>query len=799
MSKKFQYSCGCGFDILEDDKDKKIYFDSSIENINLDCARTWALISDGNTKGCFQLESRLGRSMAKKLKPENIEQLSALISIMRPGCISGDTKILVDYYKHSDGKIRNKTISIEELFYSQKYNTIISYDENSKTLIRNKIINLIDSGTKECFKIKIKTNERKTNHLSYNWYKLECTEDHKLLTPNGWVELKDMKPGMRMLVVRKKNAPKKLKKKIKSRYSSKISIDNIDGIKSYKLRCYEHYQYKCVFCDWDSASLDVNHIQGNRHIDNSIENLCYLCPNHHREYSEGKITSTEITEARKQYKLPHSQDCKWATFIDKISTGYKKVFDISMEGPHHNFIAGNIVVHNCLEAIRDGKTVSSHYIDKKNGLESVDYFHESLRPILENTYGEMVYQEQAMEITKAIAGFNLQEADMLRKAIGKKKPEEMAKVKSKFLEGSTKLGIVTNEEAEQIFSWVEKSQRYSFNKSHSVSYAINAYLSAYAKAHFPRIFFASYLRFAKDKIDPQAEIKELVQNANEMDVTVHTPDLRNLNEFFILKDNKIYFGITDIKGVGASVFEKLKQISSTIDFNNLTWLKLLFNVLNNVNSTAAKALIQSGATNFIKMTRNEMLFEYNLVSGLTKKESQYIIDNLDRFKNLSEGLNSVLTMPRINKNRKTIVEDLLRSLINPPHSLEDTAEWLADSEDSLLGCSITCSKIDMYDISMTNITCRELKTTASTNNLILGGEIDFINVTKTKSGKNPGTEMAFVTMTDTTGSVDSIVFFPDKYKEYKNLLFTGNIIIVKGAKSKSGDGLIVEKAYIAKT
>jgi DNA polymerase-3 subunit alpha len=538
MSKKFQYSCGCGFDILEDDKDKKIYFDSSIENINLDCARTWALISDGNTKGCFQLESRLGRSMAKKLKPENIEQLSALISIMRPGC---------------------------------------------------------------------------------------------------------------------------------------------------------------------------------------------------------------------------------------------------------------------LEAIRDGKTVSSHYIDKKNGLESVDYFHESLRPILENTYGEMVYQEQAMEITKAIAGFNLQEADMLRKAIGKKKPEEMAKVKSKFLEGSNKLGIVTNEEAEQIFSWVEKSQRYSFNKSHSVSYAINAYLSAYAKAHFPRIFFASYLRFAKDKIDPQAEIKELVQNANEMDVTVHTPDLRNLNEFFILKDNKIYFGITDIKGVGASVFEKLKQISSTIDFNNLTWLKLLFNVLNNVNSTAAKALIQSGATNFIKMTRNEMLFEYNLISGLTKKESQYIIDNLDRFKSLSEGLNSVLTMPRINKNRKTIVEDLLRSLINPPHSLEDTAEWLADSEDSLLGCSITCSKIDMYDISMTNITCRELKTTASTNNLILGGEIDFINVTKTKSGKNPGTEMAFVTMTDTTGSVDSIVFFPDKYKEYKNLLFTGNIIIVKGAKSKSGDGLIVEKAYIAKT
>ncbi|MFN9900860.1 MAG: DNA polymerase III subunit alpha, partial [bacterium] len=109
-------------------------------------------------------------------------------------------------------------------------------------------------------------------------------------------------------------------------------------------------------------------------------------------------------------------------------------------------------------------------------------------------------------------------------------------------------------EAEQIFGWIEKSQRYSFNKSHAVSYAMNAYLSAYAKAHFPKIFFASYLRFAKDKIDPQDEIKALVQNASEMEINVVTPDLRNLNKYFILKNDKIYFGLTDIKGVGDSVY-----------------------------------------------------------------------------------------------------------------------------------------------------------------------------------------------------------------------------------------------------
>jgi len=538
MSKKFQYPCGCSFDVIQDNGVSKISFDPKIESINLYCQRTWDLISDGNTKGCFQLESRLGRSMAKKLKPENIEQLSALISIMRPGC---------------------------------------------------------------------------------------------------------------------------------------------------------------------------------------------------------------------------------------------------------------------LEAVRDGKTVSNHYIDKKNGLESVDYFHNALIPSLQNTYGEMVYQEQAMEITKAIAGFNLQEADMLRKAIGKKKPEEMAKVKNKFLQGAKKLGIVTQDEAEQIFGWIEKSQRYSFNKSHSVSYAINAYLSAYTKAHFPKIFFASYLRFAKDKIDPQAEIKELVQNASEMDIVVNTPDIRNLNEFFVLKNNKIYFGLTDIKGVGSSVYKKLLSLTNDCDITNISWPEMVFKILLNLNSTAAKALIQSGATNFFSMTRNSMLYEYNLISGLTKKEIEYISNNITNFKTIKACLEYVLGMQRLSKTRRQIIEDLIYSSVNPPYSLEDTAEWLADSEDSLLGCAITCSKIDMYDISMTNINCREFKNTTVRENLILGGEIDYISVTKTKTGKNPGAEMAFITLTDSYGSVDSVIFFPEKYKEYKNILFPNNIIIVKGNKSKNGDGLIVEKAYIART
>jgi DNA polymerase-3 subunit alpha len=118
-----------------------------------------------------------------------------------------------------------------------------------------------------------------------------------------------------------------------------------------------------------------------------------------------------------------------------------------------------------LEAIRDGKSVTNHYIDKKNAKESVDFFHPSLEPILNTTLGELIYQEQAIQIAKDIAGFTLSESDTLRKSIGKKDVKLMAEIKNKFLDGCRKQNIVNENDAQEIFGWIEKSQRYSFNKS----------------------------------------------------------------------------------------------------------------------------------------------------------------------------------------------------------------------------------------------------------------------------------------------------------------------------------------------
>lgn len=449
-----------------------------------------------------------------------------------------------------------------------------------------------------------------------------------------------------------------------------------------------------------------------------------------------------------------------------------------------------------LEAIRDGKSITNHYIDRKNGQESVDYFHPVLETVLKDTFGEMIYQEQAMEISRLVAGFNLQEADELRKSIGKKNVQLMAKTKTKFLAGCERTQTVTTEEAEEIFSWIEKAQRYQFNLSHSISYAMNAYLSAYTKAHFPKAFFCSYLRYAKDKIDPQQEIKELVKNANEMDILVKLPDIRLLNELFDINNDFIYFGLTDIKGLGRSVYDKLISINKKIEIDKLNYLQMILFVLTQINSTAAKAIICSGAIDFYKKNRTQMLFDYEVVSALTKKEQEYCYSVMGDNTTITDLLKFLINHNKVNVKRTKVIQDLLYSVINPPYSMIDKIEWLADNESGLLGAAISCSRLDTYDITMTTATCREFKNNHYIKNILIAGEISNINVIKTKNGKQAGQNMAFVSIEDQTGALDSIIFFPEQYEKYKHHLFDTNILIFSGNKAKNKDGLIVEKCFV---
>lgn len=455
----------------------------------------------------------------------------------------------------------------------------------------------------------------------------------------------------------------------------------------------------------------------------------------------------------------------------------------------------SILRPGCLEAVRDGKTVSNHYIDKKNNKESIDYFHESLESILSETFGEMVYQEQAMQICQKIANFNLSEADMLRKAIGKKNPQEMSKIKTLFIQKTKESNIVNEDEAEQIFSWIEKSQRYSFNKSHAISYALNAYVSAYAKTHFPLAFFTSYLRFAKDKIDPMKEINELVNNAIESNIKIYRPDFRKLNQEFELIDNIIYFGLTNIKGVGESIYNKISNIisQSALDINDLTLNELLFLLLDKINYTAAKNLVSVGSFDYLKISRKKILFYLEIISNLSTREKDIIINNID----LNQDLVAILhgLMPGVNKKRKEVLVSLINALNSPAYSLDDNYEWIANIEKQLLGVSITCSIIDGRNTDAANCDCQRLnKDRGLPNQILIAAEVSNINIVKTKKGKNPGQDMAFVKISDGTGSSDVIVF-PKEFDTIKNMLYEGNTLMFSLEQSKNKDSAFVKKCW----
>jgi len=805
MSKHFEFPCGCKFPVVgtQEDGSPQVKFDPNLENIPLDCTATWDLISEGNTKGVFQLESRLGQMLAKKLKPRNIEHLSALVAIMRPGCISIDTKIIVKIYTRSNGNPNYKRITIGELYTSQeKYPTIVSVDENTGELFHNNMKKVIDNGQKNVYRIKLrKTCRNDHNHNEY--YDLKCTDDHRLLTPTGWKELRELNIGERFAVLRHRGKPK-----------------TSNGNRYFRETCFQHYNYHCVFCDWQDGSLDVNHLNGNRSIDNSPDNLCFMCPNHHRMYTEHKLTEQETRNARAQYALQQYPDIEWAEYQGKEFVKKERVFDIVMDGPNHNFIAGNVVVHNCLEAIREGKSVTEHYIDRKNGVEPVEYFHPSLENALSATYGEMVYQEQAMQIARDIAGFNLQQADILRKAIGKKKPEIMAKVKVEFLEGCEKTGIVTKEEAEEIFGWIEKSQRYSFNKSHSVSYAINGYLSAYAKAHFPRVFFTSYLRYSQEKQRPQDEVYELAQNARMMDIDIYPPNFIHLNKYFRLFDRQIFFGFSDIKGIGESVFDKMIKRCGEAEKKlnkgraDWSWLQFLIFLSQYATSTAIRATISAGALNYMGVSRTKMLYEYEIYSKLSGREQKWVENlYLDHNNTDPDGLTSpnnledileLMVMSDAGRNgacatakRRDKVAGLLNALREPPHSMEDMPEWITSIEENLLGIPLTCTSVDSCNTMAANCTCRDFikGTNGQQGVVILACQIDAIKEIQTKKGKAPGKHMAFLTVSDSSGMLDSVVAFPQQWKEHKSVLTERNTVMLSGKRGKEKDSLVIQKVW----
>lgn len=446
----------------------------------------------------------------------------------------------------------------------------------------------------------------------------------------------------------------------------------------------------------------------------------------------------------------------------------------------------------------DGKSLTHHYLERKAGREEVSYYHPSLEECLKDTQGILVYQEQAMRIARDLAGFSMTEADDLRKAAGKKKADLMAKIKVKFIAGCKVTGKVSEKEADDIWGWIEASQRYSFNRSHAISYAYLGYLTGYLKCHFPAAFFTSWLSYAGEKIDKQEEIQSLVSNARNMKFEVLKPDFRLLNRHFKLRDEVIYFGFNEVKGIGDAAFEKIVEAAKLLEAkigprDRWTYLDVLILFLPKINSSVAKAIINCGGLDYISTKRNRLSYELDCFTKLSPKEIEWVETNYKAYTDLVgvvRGLHDTFKFKV--KARKPKVLEIINSLLKPPYSLEDTAGSIASEEKRLLGIALSCSPVDSCDTSEATHNCIDW-TTTKVKNAALAVHIDNIKEFTIKRGNFAGKKMAKLVVSDSSGTLE-VVSFTDTWTSYRNVLTTGNTVLLSGSRSNKDSNFIVNAA-----
>ena len=230
------------------------------------------------------------------------------------------------------------------------------------------------------------------------------------------------------------------------------------------------------------------------------------------------------------------------------------------------------------------------YIERKHGRAKIGYPHPELEPVLKNTFGVVIYQEQVMQIAQVLAGFSLGQADILRKAMGKKNPEEMAKVRGQFLAGAEAHGVAAAL-ANKLFDQMATFAGYAFNKSHSATYALVAYQTAWLKAHHPAEFMAATLSAKMDNTD---KVAELVHEVRRLRLKLRPPSV-NRGEFrFSVVDGDILYGLGAVRGVGAGPVESIIAARQAEPFTSLRAFCLRVDA-KRVNKRVLEALIQAGA------------------------------------------------------------------------------------------------------------------------------------------------------------------------------------------------------------
>ncbi len=422
------------------------------------------------------------------------------------------------------------------------------------------------------------------------------------------------------------------------------------------------------------------------------------------------------------------------------------------------------------------------FIARKTGQMKIEYDHPAMEKILKETYGIMLYQEQVMQVVQEVAGFSLGQADILRRAIGKKKVKELAAQHEKFVQGCG-ANKISQERADQIWEKIAKFAGYGFNKSHSAAYGFIAYRTAYLKANYPVEFMAAVL---SNVIDNSEKVAFFIQECKEMEIPVMPPDVNRSDASFTVDGSGIRFGLAAIKGVGTvaaqSIIDSRKKdgvFKDLIDFCE--------RIGNSVNMRMLENLARAGAFGGFGLKRSQLVKMFEPAMALAIKRA-------DDTRSGQGSLFDVFSGDEKNEMTNVPVPDI-------PEYHEQ--EMLKD-EKELLGFYVTGHPLGEYEKIIKTYSTSSISRIGELSmdsGVRIGGIINSISVKVSKKNK----QFAFLQVEDLDGAIECIVWSDSYEKLDKNILKEGELVFIEGHVDVSGEGdarkskIIVSNMYPIKS
>ena len=404
------------------------------------------------------------------------------------------------------------------------------------------------------------------------------------------------------------------------------------------------------------------------------------------------------------------------------------------------------------------------FVERKHGRQAITYAHPLLEPVLKDTYGTIVYQEQIMQVFQVLADYSLGQADMVRRMMGKKKVDEMEKQKGKFIERSAQHGM-TSKDAVALFNQILSFASYCFNRSHSAAYAFVAYQTAYLKCHYP----VEYLSALLSSVSSDAEKTQLyIEEALKKGIKVLPPDINHSLSSFTPDGDNIRFGLASIKQVGEGVIEEIiKEREENGDFKSIyDYIKRLD--IKCSNKKTLEGLIKAGAFANIEKSRKQLMDNIEYITATASKES----------KAKESGQGSLFDM----LGDTSAIEDAKFQLSGSDEEYD--ARTLQNFEKEFLGFYITSHPLSTIRDKLPFLMTHKISEIHDLQNDTLVTICGLVTATKQiPTKKDPSKFIRFVTIEDLSGKID-VIAFNNKIVEYGNYLQNEQRVIVSGKVSR---------------